>query len=703
MSGMTQIKLTKAAFTALHGHEYVVITDEVLHSRVAALAGETFTVLVANHEGCIGQPGEELSDAHLGVFGMPLGLRAMILQESNKAVIAEWGGERLQAKTRREFGIFLASEDDAELDGRLSAFFNQLQNQIIVEMAARAARLETQVTYLRQTSERMMMALTMSERVLKAAGYSDLALIASLSESAKCVGPQGDIDTAEFQQILPTDGLGLRAIEFHMVVPTKNLASGYLEVALLRDFDGKLLAFSSVRYAELIPGWNIFRFGQMVSDTFGDARLMLRWHTKGDGAAPMVSLAKAYGNRFGRTEDDSSLALKAYTGACEPDLSDEALQMVGGEPVVGLIVLPGYQPEHVEFYGGKQRYAAARAEQTFDPFVIDGDTGEVRAHLASDRVTGITYRTKLPKNVRALELTLELPEEAGPGMVLYAALASRLDGIEAVMTRLIEGRAAETDLICCGMAEMDAGATTTIELQAEHYPEEVYVVVVAKGRDEHITNGWCSLKRLVLNAPARQPAQDHPDSSVSRKVVRAIVLPELGNLVQFLHGAEELERLSVEGGFLPMLLEENGGFLQTHPLRDKVSGAILPQLVMPGTCGVVATATTGHPHAPEFIYLVVLVRHGTPDLIDAVEAVAKAAGENGPFNTTFEEDDGAVYWRASRLQAGEEHQLKLDFDRPLADVYNIVLAALPIDGHTSFGWCRWTALGIISQETKSEA
>lgn len=700
---MAQLKLTKAAFAALYGREHVLITDETLRAQVERLAGDAFTVLLANGDGFIGLPAEDITAASLDIFGMPLGLKAILLHADNKALVAEWGGERLHAKSRQGFEIFIAPDDLADTDTSLMAFFNRLQNQQIVALAKRASGLEAQTNYLRQSAERMMLALTMSERVLQTAGYSDLALVVSIPEGERYVGPRGDIDTLEYEQIFPTDGLGLVSIELYAALPRKNPAEGYIEVSVLRDFDGKVLAFDTVPYEKLKDGWNAVRFNQMVTDVFGDVRLALRWCTNKGENAPLLAMSDISGNRFGVAADDSSLALKASKRICKPDLSDDTLQMVGAEALVGLVVLPATYPERLAFYGGDARYTAARAEQAFDPFVIDEVSGLAKVHLATDRVTGLTYRTILPTGCRHLDLEIELPEKSGPDMVVYAALAPNLDGIEAHMTRLIQGGEAGDSLIAHNMTMVNAGTSAALRLDVSACEGEVYVVMVARSDTGSIVNGWCSLNRITLNAPTSRLRPKEALDRSPRQIVRSIVLPDLGDFVQFLHGADELHRLSVEGGFMPLLLEENGGYLQTHPLKDKVSGAVLPLLVAPGTTGVVTKAATGHSHAPEFIYLVVLVRQDVTDMVDAVEAVAKAVSEGGPFGVTVEEDDGAVYWHARSLKADEEAVLNLGFNEPLSDVYSIVFVALPIDGQTSFGWCRWTSLGIIGQESYSKA
>ncbi|WP_417459285.1 DUF6212 domain-containing protein [Kordiimonas sp.] len=694
---MTQLKFSKAAFATLYGCERVIITDETLLKKVTALAGDTFKVLCADSIGRVTAEGEAVDTASLRMLGMPLGLKAALLTSANKAVVAELGGERLLAKGKDGFEIFIAKPEDDDVDARLSAFFIALQNKLIASLAQRTMSLEAQTAYLRQSSERMMTALAMSERVMQAVGYSELALVASLPKGNEGVGPAGDVRADVFEQIFPTDGLGLEAVEIYALLPRKGVGVGYLEVSILRDFDGKLLAFENLPFQDLRDGWNIVRFSSTVIEVFGDVRLALRWHSETSEAAPLIALSDISGNRFGATDDDKSIALKVFKRACGVTVPDAASLATSSDPLGGVSVQPGKHPDRVAFYGGEPRYHAAKGEQSFDPFVVDAAAGTTRVHLATDGLTGLTFKTILPRATHSLDVHVSLPEAKGPDMAVHLALTDSLDGIEAHMTKAMEGTS--HGLTAYASARVTKGQSASARLDASGCAgREAYLVLVAKTLEGTIANGWCQLDSLMLNAPASASVKLEEAYLEPRKVVRAIRLPELGNLVQFLYGADELHRLSVSGGFLPMLLDENGGYLQTHPLKGAVSAAILPSLVMPGTIKVVTTATTGHPHAPEFIYLAMLVRRDVADTADAVEAVAKALESGGPLGETVEEDEGAVYWHARKLKADEEARLELAFDVPLDAVYNIVLSALPIDGLTSFGWCRWTSLGIISQE-----
>jgi hypothetical protein len=196
---------------------------------------------------------------------------------------------------------------------------------------------------------------------------------------------------------------------------------------------------------------------------------------------------------------------------------------------------------------------------------------------------------------------------------------------------------------------------------------------------------------LPKDAAPKDAAKDQ------RWMVRAMRLPELSGLVGFIEGPEKLEALSIGLGFSPMLLEENGGYLQTHPLKDRISAAVVPMLAGAGTRKLVATATTAHPAAPDFIYILAVRPHDEHGGKAAMDRVADIAIEAEQQTGEQQNTDG-VTWAARRLAATETSRLELEFDEPLDGAHDVIFATLTVDGQNSYGWCRWTSLGMISAD-----
>ncbi|TNE65698.1 MAG: hypothetical protein EP335_05060 [Alphaproteobacteria bacterium] len=709
---MTELKLTQAAYRGIYGGARAVITAESLLPVVSAVAGEAFQVFLSDGTGAIRAAGEGVDvPADLPVMGAPLNLCAIILPEGQAPVARAWGSELLLAKSARKFDILLVDENETELGRKIGPFFIGVQNRMVNELAARASRLEGQTLYLRQASERLMLELTAAKRVIEGVGYSDLTVVAEAPLGAASAGPGAMVDCSAFSQILPADGLAVAGVGLY-VRPAAKPASGALRVVVQRDVDRKLLAESTVPYGALVDGWNLIRFDQAVSDVFGDVRLLVEWHTaEGKGDAPALGLSDIRGNRFGADGDDTSLALRVFKSVCTPVLSAEAMTLLPPPDGLPMTLLPGQHASSLDFYGGKGRLDATRGDVGFDPYMHDPDAGWVQVHLASDGLAGVCYAGPVPSRFKSLSLSVSVPDHAGPDVAFHAFLCTSTDNLEARVGHVLSGGAPADVGFDYGTTSVLAGESGTLTI----HPATVEaagrgIVLVARTLTGRTGRGWCRWSRAeflvptetgVVRAAPALATGDAPDAV--RKIVRAIKLPELGGMVQFIDGGERLADLTASLGFCPMIMDENGGYLQTHPLVDTLSGAVLPSLVAPGTHKIVAGAYTGHPDAPDFVYAMLLVRQDIADVSAAVKSVLDTAALADGDSLSGGSAQEGVLWYLLRLGAGREGRLELVFPDALEHVYHLVLAARPVEQAISFGWCRWTTLGIMGFEQTPKA
>jgi len=712
---MTQLKLTHAAYKALYGGYRVVVTDETLLPHLQPLAGEAFTLLVSDGDGTIRGAGEADAAADLPVLGAPLGLAAFILPEGHSPVVREWGAELLLAKSNQPFEILLVSDDEPDPADRIGAFFHDLQNRLLMELTARSGMLERQTLYLRRASERLMLELGAAQRVVDGIGFSDLTVVAEAPLGGGTVGPGAGKDRDSFSQLLPADGLGLAAVGLYVVPDKAPRANGTLRFALCRDADGKLLGEQTLDYAATGEGWILICFDGAASNVFGDVRLSVTWYGSEENPkgskAPCLGLSDIRGNRFGDDETDLSLALRIFKKVGQPSLSAESLALIPEAPGVPLVLLPGRHVSVLDFDGGQARLDAVTRDVGFGPYQHDAAAGWVQAHLASDSITGVSYLGTIPRDTDAITLTVSVPEETGPEVAFHAFLSQGLDDIEARVGAVLGGSEPEGQGFDHASRIVAAGQEKTFTLEPHHILGEGRVLVlVAKSLTGQYSHGWCRWSKAVfsvktgINAgrvlPEVAPAGA---AGAAKKVIRTIKLPELGGMVHFIDGTERLNELTAAPGFCPMIMDDSGGYLQTHPLTETLSGAVLPSLVAPGTHQIVASAHTGHPDAPDFIYAAALVRHDITDIAGVVQAAVRGLKlEKGEVKTGGNKRSG-IFWQAQRLSTGEEGRLELTFDAPLDAVYHLVLVALPVAEMISFGWCRWTTIGIVGYEQSPQA
>lgn len=697
---MLELKVSSAALKTLYGGGRSLIVDALVADTVSTLTGSRYHVLHAHSDGRITVAGEAADSARLSLPGVPAGLCGFILLEGIKGIYAEWGGERLLAKGRAAYPVCLLGADRAGDQQAIATFLIDMQGELIEAVSGNASALEAQLVYLRQASERMMTSLTIAERIMDSVGYENIMPVATLMPGKATL--KLDVDGGDsFEQILPVDGLGLAALSLH--VKDRAKGNGQITLRLRRDFDGKILAEAGRGYAQLKAGWNMFRFEDIVTDVMGDLRLEILGRSERKGDVPVFSMAATKADRFGSKGKGESLALELFKNIFRPDIASQELEEYRAKSgTVSVKTCPGFFPDRVGFYGGEARLAAAAGEVRFAPLQLSVDYGWVQAHLASDGVTGITVAQQVHAADRGIALDVEVPETRAPFMLVRAVYVRTLDNIESVVHGFAADTVDGTHVLAHASTVLGGGAKHRFELTFDKGVDaEGFVVIYARTLDERVDNGWIRLKSVErLHRPktlAPQSAAGTLASADQRWLVRALRPPELSGLVEFIEGAEMLESLSIQNGFSPLLLDENGGYLQTHPLRDRISGAVVPSLATAGTRKLIATAGTAHPAAPEFIYVLAVRPHSGTPLKALLDKVADAASDPAVQGGAQQVTDGAI-WAARCLPATKQARIELEFADPLPVNHDVVFATLSIGGVNSYGWCRWTSIGLVSSD-----
>ncbi|WP_417451977.1 DUF6212 domain-containing protein [Kordiimonas sp.] len=698
---MPELKLTTAAFKTLYGGGQIIVVDEALYEPLVAVAPTALTLVCATTAGQLYHPGEQPADAHLVMPGMSFSVCAFILTDASKGVYAEWSGMRLLAQASGTVPVLVLEPAGSDTDADMLRFIVGVQNDLLQTATASAAGLEKQVVYLRQSAERMMTSLALTERILDSLKYQDLTPVASLAPGRVDVGPT-DQTIFTYSQIIPVDGLGLSAVSVYVSRAAKT--EGHLSFVMRRVADNKKLAEASLGYGALAVGWCRACFDGIISDLMGDVVLEVIWHSTKPKAAPKLALAGVKADRFGRQGGNESLALKLYKSICKPDLGAETLRQLDLDTGVNVPLLPGAFPSRTGFYGGPERLANASAEVDFAPYQRSDTDGWLQAYMASDGVCGVTLA--MPHDAGPYRYKLDVELIANHGLIanIRAVFVASLDNIEAQVHALSQPETdgvthpPHTDIIMIG------GERRTLTLHGEAPAEGMgYIVVLARSLGTQHTRGWLRLNRVDTHYPITRVAGDKPGKSGAtpgaenrRWLVRSMRLPELSGLVEFIDGADAHERLATELGFAPMLLDENGGYLQTHPLKQRLSAAVVPALAITGTQKLVATACTAYPGAPDFIYVLAAVKTGSIGRRNAMNKVAELAAAMDPAEGSHLTD--GITWTARRLAATEEGRLELSFTENLDAAHDVVFAAVPIDGVNSYGWCRWTSLGLICED-----
>ncbi len=191
-------------------------------------------------------------------------------------------------------------------------------------------------------------------------------------------------------------------------------------------------------------------------------------------------------------------------------------------------------------------------------------------------------------------------------------------------------------------------------------------------------------------APYILPAEIYPMQRVT-----SFKFPELFGRIEFLHGGAALSDLSAKLGFSPLLVSDETGSLQTHPLSDILSAAVMPLGAPAGVTSLNCQVETAHSAAPDFLYVLILVTDEQGNKKEIAEKVFEQARRLERAADTGGSISDGYLWSARRLKAKTPARLALELDMPLANTGDLIFAVGPLSDSVSYGWCRWYSLNYI--------
>lgn len=201
-------------------------------------------------------------------------------------------------------------------------------------------------------------------------------------------------------------------------------------------------------------------------------------------------------------------------------------------------------------------------------------------------------------------------------------------------------------------------------------------------------------------APRLQPTAD--DIICDRLAYTPVMASDIFAKGGFLGGhALEVEGNARRGWPVLSVDTQEGSWLQTHPLADGLSAFHLAHGIALQTKEIEASVGLEHEKAASCIAVLAAVdssRAGEAEIHDVVTHIGKEGGLG------FAGEKDGIIWCAAPLVAMEKTRLRIRFDAPLSETYDLILASIPVFEHDqSFGWCRWRELifGYQLPQTKA--
>ncbi len=170
----------------------------------------------------------------------------------------------------------------------------------------------------------------------------------------------------------------------------------------------------------------------------------------------------------------------------------------------------------------------------------------------------------------------------------------------------------------------------------------------------------------------------------------------------FLGGhALEVEGNSRRGWPVLSVDTHEGSWLQTHPLADGLAAFHVARGIAPHAREIEASVGLEHKKAAPCIAVLAAVDPSSEGDAKIHDIITRIGKEGGPG---FAGEQDGITWCAAPLVAMEKTRLRIRFEAPLSEAYDLILAAIPVFDHDqSFGWCRWRELSFGYQLPETTA
>jgi len=688
-----KIELTLAAFkTVYSGTSLFLIGEDVLPALDEVL-GKDIRYAVLGADGCIYDANEHPDglDTRRQPVGMAIGLRGILVGRETTAAAKAWDEHARKQKMFELAPVKILSGMKGRIRLDAMRFMLDCRTRENADLQAQMAQKEAGMSYLRRKNEDLLLNMEQARRMIRGAGFALQHIAAELPVGNETIGPGGTIDTTHFTQLLPADSAGLWAVSLYALAPTEDTRAneGSLEVRVIRASDGACLTHDTKPYS-IMEGWLQFDLSGACSRTMGDAFLEVSW--KGNaGEAPLLALADVDADRFG-DDNRRTLALRLMKSLADPVVDAE---FEGGYSLSPLL---RYSISAVEL----QRHAAWAFDDLIEDVPADGsllstgiDNEWIQTHPHENGPSGARFEGALLPGVAEVNIFVQTEHESAPTSLYFVLAVEHLDGEDArarsrkVLDYLsgagdLEGVHAVQRLV----APMQA---LTLSLRLDHPLErraDLYLVVEIPERNPSFA--WCRWSGLEIGLA---PVLGGGQTSLR---LRSLKFPTLAGRIEFVSGAKKLDELTKSLGFSPLLVSEETGSLQTHPLKDQLSAAILEGGVPTNTIRIASEVETAHDSAPAFLYVLAVVSPAVSEKPRAIRNVMSRIDAQDSSTWQGINSRKTVQWKAMMLYARQAATLEMELALELEAPGDVVFAVQPVGESVSYGWCRWYSLNITT-------
>ncbi len=710
---MQKLVLTRDAFDRFYGSTRLIVMAEGVYKPLVKIVPASLDILLLNRAGSLYTPQEDApkTAACLAPVGAPVGLLGFVVDKKMKDSADAWSNWSAAQTGRATPPVWLIKAGDT-----VSALQCLAEAAVTDADSKRnaAATIQTDLAILRRDFERSLINLEKARRIIRGAGYDTRYSTMTVPIGEKSVCPKGVTSPLApyiLRYGLPVDAAGVLGISLHCVVPKGELADGHLTVLIKRSVDARVLGRAQVPFSSVSTGWLYLELERGLQRSFGDAELVFEWVVNTEGGVPAISLTDGEPVRCGTLADGKA------ANSNQPDRALPAMQIWSG-------FAPGDLADDREFLGTpvEDRRAAVRnllsraklmaggsAEE--DVVSVEGTAGWVQTHLQAGVPVGFVFEQLVPAPARTLTVTCETAHASAPTCYYAVAVGGSLVLSEDYMAGLLEqvkvsgaptGFDADTGILW-RVEAVAPGMRCEIEIDLSVIDDDLPALQLAMAvisTSDKTDYGWCRWHDVSVKLDTiTDHSVVHGASTMGQPLIqrmRSVKFPEIGERLEFLAGRAKLQALTDQLGFSPMIIADDNGSLQTHPIKQDMSAVLYRSGAGVGTTRVACDVETAHERAPDFMYILALLDAETPDKYEVFKAFAGNL-MSGEFSSARGYDtEYGLHYTARRLSALQVEALSVDLDEPLGVEHDIIVAALSVHDIISYGWCRWLSLSVAT-------
>lgn len=698
------LELSVDALKKLYSDACVFMVGEDVLETVRWLAEDGIDLLVLTSTGavhCLDQNAEAL-DARVSPVGMAIGLRGILAGGKTEKAARQWEAFAKRQQMHVPVPVTVLSGLPGKKRLAASRFVLSTLHQQATDLQDQMGKKEAGLTFMRRKNEQLLLNYEKARRMIRGTGFGLQQIAMELPVGDETVGPGGTVETTHLSQILPGDSAGLWGVSlyFHEKADAPLMVQGHVEVEVFRASDGKCLAHDRRDYQHLRE-WCTFDMQEACGKSFGDAILQVSWH--GDVEhAPLMALSSVEADRFG-DGDGHTAALRLLKGLAEiPDDMEEGT------------ILP-VEHRHISASDLAARQAWAFGDAV--PSDLDGhslitasvDEGWVQTHAQAGNPSGLVLKDALSEGSLDVSVSVCTAHEAAPSCI-YSLIAvehraaASFDARSAMVLDYLRAEQGKEDLpdsmhVAHQMVSPMQDRTLVLGFE-EPLESKADLFMVVQSAQKSAAYAWCRWSNLQLarafDTQATKLSAPKVDHAPMGLRMRSFHFPDLAGRIEFVAGKAKLDELSKGLGFSPMLINEETGSLQTHPLKDQMSAAVLAAGVPSGTLRVASEIETAHDAAPAFMYMMAVVSPEVKERERVVRNMLSRIDPQTPKTWQGINSRKTVQWAAKSLFARRSDRIEIELALPLDEPADIVFAVKPVGESVAYGWCQWYSLNITT-------